>query len=455
MNRKTLFLRRKPNELILLIIGMCFFANPMLSLLDFLPDFIGCLIIMAALSRFTAISADIECAYKYFKYMMLISLARIFVFFLNPGFDDVMSLCMTLLFAVIEFICAFMAIPALYDGLSQMSIKYNGKAKDYPEFKQICFIFFAVRGFASILPHITSIFTDSEDSIITNEAMVTASYTALLTLVNIVITTIVAVFFVIAIISYIGRLSRDTQMRKSAYADISAKNAEDPDYFVRRSLTSALKMLSLSFIFFIDFFGDNKNFIPDFLFGFFAVIAIFKMKNYLENSRPVIASGIVYTVLSIVSHTVYNGFMARRGPVLFNRILQNFLVEYIIAIAVAFVETIALIVFISKLAKYLKPIATEYSIQTVPSEFKRLSAELEETSMLQLRDLKRLRSFGVWIALFGTALPALMHLTFYYDIPYWMLHVGINALFFIYSYVILNRLRDGVLKRYERPEDVI
>ena len=82
MNTKNIFSRLRINELILLIVGMCFFANPMISLFDFLPDFIGCLIIMAALSRFTAISGDIEDAYKYFKYMMIISLARIFVFFL-------------------------------------------------------------------------------------------------------------------------------------------------------------------------------------------------------------------------------------------------------------------------------------------------------------------------------------------------------------------------------------
>ena len=178
------------------------------------------------------------------------------------------------------------------------------------------------------------------------------------------------------------------------------------------------------------------------------------MKDQLENTRAVMISGSVYTVLSIVSHLIYDDFMTRRGPVLFPRIIANYLSEYIITVAAGLLETLALIVFVSKLAKHLKPIATDYSIQLAPKEFVRLNNELEETSMLQLRALKRFRLLGMLTALMGTVLPAVLHLTDYYSIPYWMIHVCICVIFFVYAYVLCNRLRDGVLRRYERPEDV-
>ena len=446
---------RLKNEFLLMIIGLCFFANPMIALLDILPDFIGCLLIMLALSKFTSVSGDLENAYNYFKYMAFVSVARIVLFIMNPGFDDIMLLTMTLAFGVIEFVCAFLAVPSLYDGLSQMSIKYGEGTREMPEFRPICLAFFGVRAFGAILPHITSILTGGDDELITNEAMATASYTALLTLVNIVLTVIVAVFFIIAVVTFIGRVARDKAMRTAIYSEIEDKNSKDPEFFIRRQLERALKLLGISFIFLIDIFGDGINYIPDLFFGLLAMWAIFKMRGQLENTKGMLISGGVYTVFATVNYFVYNDFMERRFFVQFTRIITEHIGDYIFAVAFSLIETVALIVFISKLAKHLKPIAVEYSIPEVPKEFARLSSELEETSMLQLRALKRLRLFGMLIALLGTALTAVLHLTAYYDIPYWMIHTGINALFFIYAYVLCYRFRQGVLKRYERPSDVI
>lgn len=455
MQNNTSRIPRLKNEFLLIIIGMCFFANPMIALLDIIPDFIGCLLIMLAISKFTSISGDLENAYTYFKYMAFISAARLVFFIMNPGFDDIMLLTLTMAFGVVEFICMFLAIPSLYDGLSQMSLKYGDGTKEMPEFRPICFVFFGVRAFGAILPHVTAILTGGDDELITNEAMATASYTALLTLVNVVLTLIVAVFFVIAVVSFIGRVARDKAMRIAIYAEIDAKNSSDPEFFIRRQLERALKLLGISFIFLIDVFGDGINYIPDFFFGFIAMWAIFKMRNQLENTRGVLISGGVYTVFAIVNHFVYNDFMERRFFVAFTRIITQHIQDYIFALIFAVIETVALIVFVSKLAKHLKPIAVEYSIPEVPKEFARLNSELEETSMLQLRTLKRFRLFGMLVAILGTALTAVLHLTAYYDIPYWMLHSGINLLFFIYAYVLCYRFRQGVLKRYERPSDVI
>lgn len=455
MENKKLSFSGLINEFTLIFIGMCFFANPMISLFDVLPDFIGCLIIMYAISKFTAISGDLESAYAYFRYMAFASVARLVVFFINPQFDDVMLLSLTLIFGVIEFICAFLAFPALYDGLTQLSIRYGTGVKDAPEFRTVCLAFFGARGFGAILPHITSVLTGGDDELITNEAMATASYTALLTLVNIVLTVIVAVFFIITAVTFISRLRADKEMKTAITDELKKRNEKEPEFFIRRQLVSGLTLIGISFLCLVDVIGDGVNYLPDFLFGLLAVFGVYKMRDHLENSKPVIISGLVYSVLSAVSFFVYNDFMKRRYPVQFPRIIQNYIFEYVIAIAVAFVETVALIVFISKLAKHLKPIAVTYSIPIVPDEFTRLKAELEETSMLQLRSIKRLRLLGMLVALAGTALVAVLHLTNYFDFPYWMVHALINVALFVYGYVLCYRFRQGVLKRYERPDDVI
>ena len=450
MNNLT---KRFGNEFLMIIIGLCFFANPMLSLLDILPDFIGCIVIMIAISRFTAISGDLESAYAYFKYMALASAARIAVFFVSSTFDDVMLLSITLIFGVVEFICAFMAIPALYDGLMHLSLKYGSGIKEEPQFKTVCLAFFGVRAFGSILPHITSVLAGGDGDIITGEARATASYTALLTLVNIVLTLIVAVFFIIVTVSFVGKLFKDSQLRTDLHAEIDSKNALDPEFFIRRQLDTGLKLLGISFVFLLDLFGDGINYVPDFIFGALATFAVFKMRDQLENTKPVVISGLVYTVLSAANFITYTDFMKRRYFLQFPRLIQNYPIEYVIATAFALVETVALIVFITKLARHLKPIAVTYSIPTVPDEFTRLKAELEETSMLQLRSIKRFRLLGILTALTCTVLTAVLHLTNYFDIPYWMIHVGISALFFVYAYVLCYRFRQGVLKRYERPSD--
>ena len=91
---------------LIMTVGMFFFANPMVALFDFLPDFLGCALIMYSLHRLSALTSDFEDAFKYFKFMVAISIGRTIIAFLSSQFDDVTRLSVSLVFAVAELIVA-------------------------------------------------------------------------------------------------------------------------------------------------------------------------------------------------------------------------------------------------------------------------------------------------------------------------------------------------------------
>ena len=60
----------------LVMIGLCFFFNPLLALIDFLPDFIGCLLVYFGLIRVSRINSVMQEARNKFLQLCVVCLAK-------------------------------------------------------------------------------------------------------------------------------------------------------------------------------------------------------------------------------------------------------------------------------------------------------------------------------------------------------------------------------------------
>jgi len=398
----------KISDFALIIIGAFFMINPMIAFIDVIPDFFGCALIIYALHRLSSISPELEEAEKYFKYMLLSSVGRVLMLFFNSGIDETMMLSLALIFGVIEVGIIIAAIPAFYEGLAYLTVRYSGKAKEMPELKIVSIAFFAARGFLSMLPYIEALMIEAPDDVINSMQTepATGNYTALLTLVNVVVTLIIAAFWMTMLINYVGTCAKDKEFCERVYEAYNEKNRKEPEFFLRRTLLFALKLLMWSPIFLFDLIGNGQNIIPDVLFAAAAVWAAWLLKKYFDDMKPVMISGAAYGVLSIVNFFIYNNFMQKRFFARFDMVLVRFLNEYIVAIVFSALETIALIVFIWQLRKVFTPMVETHSVQIVPKEFVRSARENEQFAVVSHRILNAYTALGIIVAVSGTALAA-------------------------------------------------
>lgn len=441
-------------ELKLIIVGLAFMLNPMISVLDVLPDFIGAVIVFYALTRLSSVSPELDTARPYFKYMAYVSVIRSVCFLASGSFDDVMRLSVTLIFAVVEFGLAVMAFPALYDGIAYLNIRYSGNATEAPEIKFVSMLFFGVRGFMSILPQLGAVLNMSGDDIITSADQLKntwSAYTGMLTLVNIVITVICAVFFTVLLLGYVGKLSREKEFCERVREAYIQKKKDDPEFFIRRTILFFCTVMGVSGVFLLDLIGDGINVVPDFVFGLASVTALYVGAKYIAEFKKTFISGAVYTALSVVGFFVFNSFMKRRFFAPFRMIVTKFVWEYVIVIAVALLEAVALAFYAKYLYRAMMRIVDEHSVREAPEGFIRTA---EENSRLR-KSLKI--KLTVYVSVLAvTALSTLLLNVLLIPVPlYRIIHSAVNIAFVFISVMFFSALSGAVKRKYERVTDII
>lgn len=440
-------------ELKLIIVGIFFMLNPMVAVLDVLPDVIGCVLIFYALTRLSSVSPELETAQPYFKYMAYVSLVRSICFFASGSFDDVMRLSITLIFAVVEFGLALMAFSALYDGIEYLNVRYSGHVKGTPEIKFMSTLFFGVRGFMSVLPMLGSVLNMNDGEIITSGDQLKdtwSSYTSLLTLVNVVITLVFAAFWFKMILGYVGALSKEKEFCDGIRASYEQKKAEDPEFFTRRTIMFFCAVMGYSAFFLIDIIGDGINIIPDFIFGAVSVFAVFVCGKYLAHAKKTAVSGCVYTALSVVNFFVFNRFMKKRFYAPFKLVISNFVWEYVVLIAAALLEAAALAVYARYLFDGLNALIDGHSVREAPAGFIRTAEENRK-----LRRALRIKLVVYTVSLVVTALSTLLFSVLLLPLPlYRIIHSVLNIAFVFVSITFFSSLSAAVKKKYERVTDI-
>lgn len=436
--------------LFLIFVGFLFTLNPMLGLLDILPDFIGYLLIFAGIVKLSMISVELNDALGYFKWAAVISVARTLCFIASGSFDETMILCLTMVFAVLEFGVMFFALPLLTDGLVYLNIRYDGKRGEMNEFRIIGSVFFAARGFFSVLPELGALSLSNEDEgYVWGESTAADwnAYSTMLDLVNCFLTVTVAVFFVIVLIKYIWTAYKDIEFNarlSEAYADVKKT---DPGRFIRRRLIYAFNILMFSGVFLLDFLGDGKNYIPDFFFALLSLCSVWLFSAYCGNAKRAYITGGAYFVLSLGSWIYSFIFAKNRYYVTYDRLKAMFMGEYVGSIIFAAVEAVALALYIRELIPMLRFVAKNYVGLEVSEEFVRTQSKNQKT-VLQLSN----RSVVLFAAYCLVAISGIIFAITLHSHPlYWMLHLTINIAAYIILINICSRFISEINMRYEKP----
>lgn len=422
----------------------------MIGLMDILPDAIGFALIFIGISKLSMISAELNDTVAYIKWAAVISLARVVCLIASGGFDETMVLCLSMVLAVLEFGVMFLALPVFTDGLEYLNIRYSGKFGEMNDLRLVGTVFFAARGFLSVLPQLGALSIGAEDEgdvIGESTAVDWSAYSNMLQLVNIVLTLIVACFFAVLLVKYLWGMYKDSEFVRALNDEYCNVKRTDPGRFIRRRLIYAFNMLMLAAFFIIDIIGDGKNYVPDVAFALLSLVAVWLLSAYCDGAKRAYITGGIYAGVSLISWIYSFIFAKKRYFMAFDILITMFPEEYILTVAFSVAEAIALILYARELIPLLRQVAERYVGIEVSAEFVRTVERNKGIAKgLKLRVDALFIAFCV-VAASGVVFSATLH-----SMPiYWMVHMVLNIALFIFVVNISSKYISEINMRYERP----
>jgi hypothetical protein len=294
------------------IIASIFLFNPIFSMVDILPDFIGYFLIMRAFSNASYVYDNVYDAYRSARTMFLLTLGKFGCLFLLPFTDDTMTLVMSFTFGAVEILFGVTAFTRIFDSLSYIIARTGSDSniQGFEKMKKSSISFLVIKLVCAFLPDL-SLLTGSE--IKPNYAIPISRFRPLFLGFFGIIALIFGIVWLVKFIRFFKKAAtKDLQQKIDE--EFKAKKEEKPGIFLAKNIIFAIFALAIGSVFVVDLNIDNVNILPDFIFSAVVLLVIavlFKNKritfNAITGSMLLASVGhIVFGVLSFIYSVKYS-----------------------------------------------------------------------------------------------------------------------------------------------------
>ena len=300
--------------------GIFFLLNPNITVIDLLPDFIGCILIISGLGLLRDISDSLEEARKNFLRLFWVSLSHIPAFALMVSIsasylnEKTSILVFSFVYGVIEFILINNALTALIDGFVYVGqryngdscfyeIKKNGKKVDVSHLRFFTTVFLIVTKGLSIAPNLVYLYDTSlgYGDILTEFAINPVSFIGPITAICFVPALVVGIVWAFRMCRYISCIRREETFISKVDEVVSDKAIQNTAVYKYRRTTTAVCILTAAVILSVDFYIDEFNIVPDIFSALLMLSGAIYMKRKFSDTgilACVVAS--LYTVAEVL-----------------------------------------------------------------------------------------------------------------------------------------------------------
>ena len=299
-------------------LSLIFLFNPNIAVIDLFPDFIGYILLSLALLKLGDINETVAEAASIFNKMILIDAAKIFaivwIFWISPPSEENSAILLwSFVFGVLEMVFLIPAFVKLFKGLVELGYFHDNRAilgaktkrsgktskKNYTEKIRFLTIFFiAFKATTSFLPELITInFSEYLESHGNGILYILRMFTFIPVLV-------LGVVWIIKIIIYFARISKDTEFTSALFDTYREKILPQKGIFIKRNVKISFVLLLIAVILSFDLRMQNVNIFPDvlsalMLLAFFISI---NRKTKISLAVPIILSalGAVSSVVSMI-----------------------------------------------------------------------------------------------------------------------------------------------------------
>ena len=373
-------MNRTKNQSISLRLGwialaFLFFWNPNVSVFDFLPDFIGYLLLSIGLSKIADLNESIEDALSLFRKMILVDLGKwlaiLWIFGLGTPAEQSSSLLLfTFVFAVAEGIVLIPAYTKLFYGITQLGYFFPNtsifsgegvtqKKSRTDRAATFAKVFVILKGTFSVLPELAELTKGDYSEI--GSANSLYPYIGIMRLMAFLPILILGIVWCVSMISYFRRLSGDTPLtdglRKKYVEAVLPKGG----LFVQRSFNLSFMLLMVGAVLSADLRLENRNMLPDFLCSIAIFFVFFFLAKHVETKKPLwITVTASHLLLSVVGYVTELRFFKEftYSAILRNEEARN---AYILLVSCNLLKTVAFVAMIWVLIRVLYTTVTTHT----------------------------------------------------------------------------------------------
>ncbi len=286
----------------LIIAGLFFFINPVFTVLDVLPDAVGCLLLFFGLKQLGYFNESAEKARRLLLYLFASSLIKLLLtetVFEAEFLSD--KLLAAAAFSVVEGIAYVLFFKAFFEGINYIAMRNSCDSvlAKSGSTAFLSYLTFFIRIAATLIPELPALFetdvyteTDFERLDFINDLI---SLKPMLTL----MLSLIALGFGVAWFVSVFKLVSD--LYRQAGAELDSRYAREytsrPEKYMPDRIRFGSFVIYFSLIFTLDFAVDNKKLLP--FFGMFAVLffASFMFKGVCEfaNTRKFASIACIFT----------------------------------------------------------------------------------------------------------------------------------------------------------------
>ncbi len=291
--------------------GILFLFNPILRTFDFLPDVIGCILIIAGLSKLSALDDRLSGARKYIYYLTVLSAVKLPAsFYLIVRAKNYLLPC-SLIFSALEIILMIGFFVSLFGGLEYL-ISRDSECKQHIKRSEsasvACFIFAIARGVCAFVPELLALVEQKDGFDYTyrptpeQNAALIKPYAELLCFVLILI---FGIYCAVACGKFLIGILRDKDFCTKLLERYKRYELENAAMYTLRRVKLSLAVLFIGILLLHNQILDYVNVIPNvFAFVFFAIGVFLLSKCEEEKSFKLFALFVLLVPLSLYNNVV-------------------------------------------------------------------------------------------------------------------------------------------------------
>ncbi len=296
-----------------MLVGLIFLFNPSWNLMDILPDFIGCLLILSALALPSELAPYFADAKERFQKLVWLELSKIpaFLLMMTIYAGDVSQRSIIAVFAItyaiLELLFLIPAFRFLLGGFFYLGERFgcssairSDDACRPEELPRILSIFFFLRALGACLPEFALVPTP--DALGENRFayMMLRAY-PFFVLVAFAIVLGFGIYSCVRLFRYLCRLRRDPELPALFRSLAEEKHASLMQRHEMNNLRLAVLLLMVGSALSIDLTLDNFNLLPDIMAAAVFFVAIKMLAQYLPRTPLLLGVTVGYGLLSLVS----------------------------------------------------------------------------------------------------------------------------------------------------------
>lgn len=260
-----------------IFVGLLFFVNPSINIVDILPDAVGCIFLIIGLNKLADTDGRFYNARTISYYMLVIQTVKLSLSFFLPRISSTGALPATFIFAVLDTMLLLAFFTNLYGGVEYTVERHGGpgELRNANTASLTAFIFVIAQNILVFLPESVDLFgkKDTLDLNYNASQQLQLDYKPMILGLCVLLSLIIGIYFAAVTGKYLLNLRKNKAYNDNLYAIYEKDILENKPLLTRRALKKAFGYLLAGTVFLFDFTVDGINLLPDFVAFLFFLLA--------------------------------------------------------------------------------------------------------------------------------------------------------------------------------------